>query len=256
MVCFVLFGEFDLLRRPDSTGFNRVGYLSKRGVVVYDRWRTVRQVPFEQIRKRPHIIKESTNSFDDTKIETFFLDNHPSIDLFRQGCEAILQNVPEFFVFPVKLPILSPISASERERRWSTLLSVLQSGDLITTFDTRSRMSRLISLLDSSPWSHIGTYAGEGRIVEALTSGVVERGIDAYDSARYRVGVYRYNSLRPDLAARLGDISRSLVGDGYSYFSAFVIGLRLLFRIKAGHERFLSIGQFLRLADIRLIHVV
>jgi hypothetical protein len=92
--------------------------------------------------------------------------------------------------------------------------------------------------------------------VEALTSGVVERDIDAYDSARYRVGVYRYNSLRPDLAARLGDISRSLVGDGYSYFSAFVIGLRLLFRIKAGHERFLSIGQFLRLADIRLIHVV
>jgi hypothetical protein len=60
----------------------------------------------------------------------------------------------------------------------------------------------------------------------------------------------------PDAAARLGEIGRSMVGDRYDYFSALMIGLRLLFRIKAGHKRFLSIGQFLRLTDVRLIHVV
>lgn len=256
MVCFVLFREFDLLRRPDRSGFNRVGYLSKRGAVVYDRWRTVRQVPFEKIRKRPHMVTRSTNSFDDNNIETFFLDNYPSVDLFRQGCEAILQNVPEFFASPVKFPILAPISVVEHERRWGMLQSILEPGDMITTFDTGSRMSRLISLLDDSPWSHVATHRGDGRIVEALTSGVVDRGIDAYNSPRYRVGVYRYSGMPPDAAARLGDVSRSLVGNRYDYFSALIIGLRLLFRIKAGHERFSSIGQVLRSANLRLIHVV
>jgi hypothetical protein len=161
-----------------------------------------------------------------------------------------------FFASPVKLPNLTPISAGEHERRWDMLLSICKPGDTITTFDTMSRMSRLISLLDSSPWSHVGIYIGDGRIAEALTTGYVDRTIDVYRSTRYRLGVYRFDNVPPDAAAMLSAMVGSMVGDGYDYFAAFIIGVRLIFRIKAGGARFRSIGEFLRLADIRLIHVV
>jgi hypothetical protein len=99
-------------------------------------------------------------------------------------------------------------------------------------------------------------YIGKGQIAETLTKGQIERGIDAYRSPRYRLGVYRPKGMPPISVAKARAISRSMIGGHYDYLGAFVLGLRVLFRIKGGGPRFRSIGEFLRTTDIRLIHVV
>jgi hypothetical protein len=256
MARLILFRDLNPLHRPDKSGYNKVGYLSRSKLIVYRGFRMVRRKPFDRVGKYRYSIVETTAHFDEEAVEAFFLLNHLHPSLFDDGLVALRDAHPDFFEYAVRLPVGDVVSPEERDSRWQALLSILKPGDLIATFDTQSRMSRLISFVDGGPWSHMGVYVGNGRIAEALTRGVVERGIEAYQPARYRLGVYRPVGMTPEGAERVVAACRSRLGAAYNYTGVLRVGSRLLFRIEAGRERFPSPTEMALAEGLRLIHIV
>ena len=100
-------------------------------------------------------------------------------------------------------------------------------GDAIVTFDTKSIVSRIITHLDQGTWSHVGQYVGNGKIVEAITPGVVERSIEDYHHYRYRLGVYRVPGASAEQIDSMIARLRSRIGDRYSYRKVLLLGIRL-----------------------------
>jgi hypothetical protein len=105
--------------------------------------------------------------------------------------------------------------------------SVLQRGDGIFVIDAESLASRIIAYLDQGTWSHVGTYGGNGQIVESITSGVVERSMEAYHHCRYRLGAYRLPGVTAEQIDTLISFARTQLGGGYNYRGAITLGLRL-----------------------------
>jgi hypothetical protein len=52
-----------------------------------------------------------------------------------------------FWDNPVKLSTLEPIDAKEHERRWNAAMGAIKKGDMISTTDTKSLMSKVIRYL-------------------------------------------------------------------------------------------------------------
>ncbi len=256
MARVILFRDLNPLKRADESGYNKVGYLSQRNLIVYQGYRTVRRVPFDRVTKYRHAIFETKAPFDEAAVEAFFILNHLPPGLLNDGLAALRDARPDFFEYAVRLPILDVLTAEERDRRWRALVSILEPGDVIATFDTQSWMSRLITLVDGGPWSHMGLYVGNGQIAESLTKGTVERAIETYRPARYRLGVYRPLGLTREAAQRIVAYSHSRLGAAYDYSGALRAGVRLLFRIDAGREKFPGPTEMALASGLRLIHVV
>jgi uncharacterized protein YycO len=71
-------------------------------------------------------------------------------------------------------------------------------------------------------------YSGQGTVVEATTSGVVERPIEVYKNPQIRLGLYRYRSVEPEQAvARM----RAKIGAGYNYWGALRAGVGKYFNL-------------------------
>jgi hypothetical protein len=256
MARVILFRDFNPPRRADGSGYNRLGYLSPARLVVYQGIRRARRAPYEHIRKYRHAILEPKAVFDEAAVEAFFTLNHLPLALLDDGLLALRDAKTGFFDYAVRLPILAAITAEERAVRWRKLVAILAPGDVVATFDSTSRLSRVIALVDGGPWSHTGLYVGDGRIAEALTRGVIERGIESYQSERYRLGVYRPLGLTAEGAARIIAVARSGLGAAYNYMGVARVGLRLLFDTAAGAERFPSVTELALASGLRLIHVV
>jgi hypothetical protein len=137
------------------------------------------------------------------------------------------QPASPFWDRPIKLPILTPITPAEHETRWNTLLNTLERGDSVFTLDTKSIASRLITYLDQGTWSHVGTYSGEGLIIEAITSGVTERSIEAYHHPRYRLGVYRLGGSTEQIDKMI-KWHRSQLGKPYAFKKVLRLGIRMI----------------------------
>jgi uncharacterized protein YycO len=134
---------------------------------------------------------------------------------------------------------------------------MLQKGDAIFTLDTKSIASRLIAYLDQGAWSHVGTYVGNGQIVEAITLGVVERSIEAYHDARYRLGVYRLPGASLEQIDSLVSFNRSTVGDRYSYRKALTLGIRLALGIwPSAGARHTTPNMLIAMAGYNLVAIV
>jgi hypothetical protein len=155
------------------------------------------------------------------------------------------------------LPILTPITPSEHETRWNTLLRTLQRGDFVFTLDTRSIASRLIAYLDQGTWSHVGTYTGEGRIIEAITSGVTERSIEAYHHHRYRLGVYRLPGSAEQFDKMI-EWSRSQLGKPYALRKALRLGIRMILGMRSDPIETRQVGpnRAIAIQPLRLVEFI
>jgi Permuted papain-like amidase enzyme, YaeF/YiiX, C92 family len=100
----------------------------------------------------------------------------------------------------------------------------------VFTLDTGGIGSRLITYLDQGTWSHVGSYVGEGRIIEAITSGVTERSIEAYHHPRYRLGIYRLPG-SPEQFDKMIEWSRSQLGKQYAFKKVLRLGIRMILGI-------------------------
>jgi hypothetical protein len=228
MTKVIFFKEWgDPWHKTDASGFNKTGYVTKDGIVIYPRRSRIARTTIKVISKRPHRLADLSSHPRATQIEAFFTNNVINTALYVTAMQQMGDPHSRFWDNPVKIPVLSPISPEEHEIRWRKFVGALQRGDGIFTFDTKSTVSRLITHLDQGAWSHCGTYVGDGKIVEAITSGVVERSIEAYHHYRYRLGVYRFPGASPEQINSLIALLRSNIGDGYSYRKVLILGLRL-----------------------------
>jgi hypothetical protein len=229
-----LFRDFDPFYRVDASGYNKIGYVCNDRIVVYPRFCGIAKNDLKQISKKKH--KLIYMPFEQYRVKTdqFFTKNVGSVELFYIGINAIrsaiISNDYSYFDNPIKLPLLSPISSDEFKFRWDQLSNLLLPGDLLMTFDSRSVISRVITMVDHGTWSHSALYIGDGQICEAITAGVVERSIDAYRFPRFRIGVYRADALAIDREKRnsMINLSRSQVGKPYSYYKVAKLAAKKL----------------------------
>jgi Permuted papain-like amidase enzyme, YaeF/YiiX, C92 family len=220
-------GPFDPWHRRDATGFNNTGYVTADDMVIHPRRSRIATTPLAKIVKRPHRLIQLPNLPHAQQIETFFTKNIINNTLYVIALQQIPNANSSFWRSPIKVPILEPISAEEHELRWKKMKSVLQRGDGIFVIDAESLASRIIAYLDQGTWSHVGTYSGNGQIVEAITSGVVERSMEAYHHRRYRLGAYRLPGATAEQIDTLISFARTQIGGGYNYRGAITLGLRL-----------------------------
>lgn len=244
----ILFRDFDRLwHRVEKTGFNKVGYVTRRGTVIHPRLnRGMAETPLRLIRRRPHtVIRMTTLSPTDIdNVESFFTQNVPSFGLFSSGIVALTtgNNLP-FFSNPIRTPLLDKITRAEFEHRWVVFRSILEPADIIATIDMKSRISRLIARFDQGTWSHIGIYTGDGRILEAILQGVVERDIEAYHNQRYRLGIYRCKAgISTEDAQAVVNNARSMLGLPYGFYNLFRLSLVKVFNLRPLPDRLRNVS--------------
>jgi hypothetical protein len=214
-------------QRADIAGFNRTGYVTREGIVIYPRRSRIARAPLNEITRKPHALIDLSKHPRAEQIEQFFTQNVINKTAYVTAIEKIGDVTSPFWDHPIKIPILKPLAAKEREAIWTNTLSILQPGDNISTFDTRSTISRVITYFDQGTWSHTATYVGDGRVIEAVSQGVIERSIDVYKDPRYRLGVYRAPGITQQQIDKMIAFVRSHLGDRYGYRRVLILGIRM-----------------------------
>jgi Permuted papain-like amidase enzyme, YaeF/YiiX, C92 family len=261
MTTVVMFKEFDPWHPADITGFNKTGYVTESGVVIYPRRSRIARKSIDAVMKQPYRIFQNTRHPRAMEVEIFFTNNVINTAMYTTAMQLLAQPESRFWDHPIKLPILRPITPAEHETRWNTLLNAFQKGDMIFTFDTESIVSRFIAYLDQGTWSHVGTYTGEGRISEAITSGAVERSIEAYHHPRYRLGIYRHSGSVRQIDAVI-EAARSQIGKPYAFGKVLRLGGRMILGIwpTPGERRHVTPNMLITMlstnADLRLVEVI
>lgn len=188
----------------------------------------------------------------------FFTENVLNPRLMNLGLRTLTWGDLAFFDHPIRLPKLRPIDAQEHEKRWLHLLSCVRAGDTLEVLDESSVVSRLIAKIDIGTWSHTATYVGDGRVVEAITSGVAERSIGVYRMQQYRIGIYRLPDLQQESLAKMLQFARAQIGKGYNWSGVTRVALKKLLRLNLyqGGQFNFSPNDLPTLINFRLIHIV
>ena len=213
---------------PFTVDRNRCSRSPEYAVIFPRRHRLV-EANLSIIEKLPHKMFPIPEHLEVRNIESFFTENFQTLDLFNLGLSSMIRNDISYFDRPLKLPRLDPIDDRDRNDRWDLLKAVVAKGDLLFTFDTKSLFSRIISKVDSGPWSHSAMCTGEGTVIEAITTGVCERPLDVYAPSHYRVGLYRLKCGLQNQEDLL-KFSRAKIGQPYSYRKAVLVGIEKLLR--------------------------
>jgi hypothetical protein len=194
------------------------------------------------------------NVTSEENVEAYFTQNQPHVGLFYRGIAAFKAGDLSLFDQPIRLPILRSLQPGEFERKWHEFAAALRPGDGIMTFDTESILSRFIAAIDHGTWSHTCTYVGDGRICEAIGSGVTERSLGCYRTPRYRIGVYRPN-ITKEQAETMIALLRSQVGKPYAYGKVVRLGIKKLIapRSTIATPRDMSPNDLAALAPMDLI---
>ncbi len=254
MTGLIVFKDRDRWHKIDETGFNKTGYVTRNGVVIYPSRRRIAKTSLQMVERRHHCLFSIAAHPHADQIELFFSSNVINYYLYSTAMEQIRQTESRFWDYPIKVPILSPAIPTEYESRWGHLTATLQKGDLIFTLDSTSMASKLITYLDQGAWSHVGLYAGEGRIVEAITSGVVERSIEAYHHPRYRLGAYRVDSAKPKQIETMIFFQRTQIGKPYGWTQLLRLGAQLVFGVFP--REVLTPNELIPAFECRLVEIV
>jgi len=250
----ILFRDHDSRCKVDETGFNKIGYVTRNDYVIYPYNNRIVRKSFHKFARNNNVVVSLDCHPNAESIETFFTSNVINFYMYHSALNNIRENNTTFWDNPIKVPILLPISDVIHESRWWKLLPLLQNGDLIFTIDSRSFASRMIAFLDQGAWSHVGLYVGDGKIIEAITSGVVERHIEVYHYPRYRLGAYRIDRATPGQIDLMIQFDRKQLGKSYNWAQLLCLGAQLLFGMFPRETS--TPNELMPLADCRLIGVV
>jgi hypothetical protein len=223
----LLFKDNDRTYPVDTTGFNKLGIVTSDKSVVFPYKRKVLRKTLTEITKLPCELRHIEHDIEPRKIDTFFLENFQSPDLFNSGVHSITNGDSEYFDNPIKLPMLKKGNLLNKEQEWKKLCELIEVGDWLCTYDRKGITSKIISKIDSGPWSHVGMCSGKGTIVEAITKGVVERPLSVYAGDNYHVGLYRYVGSEKEEAV---SFMRSQIGKKYNFKGAYIAGTQKLFK--------------------------
>jgi len=126
--------------------------------------------------------------------------------------------------------------------------SALQPADIIVS-TTRQFVSRAIRLGTFSPVSHVMLYVGDGKVIEAIGSGVRETTLAAAIDDAILAVAYRHPRLDAAHAAQVVAYARTRIGNAYNYAGAAYQGYRLLNPVPAavidaiGRRLHVEVGQ-------------
>lgn len=112
-------------------------------------------------------------------------------------------------------------------------ISALNAGDIIVS-TTRTFVSRAIRLGTFSPVSHVMLYVGDGKVIEAVGSGVREITLAAAIDEAILAVAYRHPQLDAGRATALVAYARSRIGNPYNFAGVAYQGYRLLNPLPAG----------------------
>ncbi len=131
-----------------------------------------------------------------------------------------------FEELPKLVPHLDQISESEYEKRWTTLLEIMQPGDTFFTGNPGRSLSKIITQIAGDPWSHTGIAYGGDQVQEMLTSGLIRRSILVYKDGTTRIGLYRFTN-QHGFNAMIEYMDQTLQQNDfkYGYFMAAMAGL-------------------------------
>ncbi|MDO6693831.1 hypothetical protein Q4574_11075 [Aliiglaciecola sp. 3_MG-2023] len=219
------FEDNDQHHPVDESGFNKFGIVLKENIVCFLSKKTVAYRPISELTRFPHEFRRIETDISEQSIETFFLENHQSPDLFHRGFSAIHKGESDYFNNPIKLPVLESKSLLEKNDKWPILCNSIQAGDWLCTFQSKSFMSKIISAVDTGPWSHVAICSGNDTIIEATTEGCVERPLTVYEGKYIHVGLYRGNLTEQEKNESVLR-ARSTIGSKYNYKGAFIAGMQ------------------------------
>lgn len=223
-----LFRDFDLWHKKDSLGYNKFSYVFSDGAtVLLKRGRVSRQRP-RCIRRKPTPSVISLRGHPKlNEIDCFFQQNCINVPLFEIAKHEIGNTQSQFWDDPVKFPVLSNVTLEERKERWQNFFVALKPGDIIHTMNTKNIISKIISYVTQSPWSHAAVYVGNGMIIEATTpNGVTETNLEKYNDPKFRLGLYRIE-LSDEQETAIVAKARESLGTPYGYRGVLALGLKL-----------------------------
>lgn len=264
MLYVCTFRDGDPWFKVDSTGHNKIGYLTTDKLVVYPVRRHFVIMPAEELEKKvrgKHLTVLQYRWPEDKvrNVDEHFTQNILNPHLMFRGMKELSAGNYAYFNRPIRLPKLQPIEHDEHTRRWSQLMECIQPGDTVQVLDQKSLLSRLIARVDQGTWSHTAGYIGGGMVQEAITSGVVEREMSVYKTSNYRIGIYRSPDFDPQPAdiERLILYGRSHLGAKYSWKLATRLGLKKLLRTRTSPiDGEISPNDLVSLFNLELIYVV
>jgi hypothetical protein len=209
---------------------NKVGYITSDNNVVFPFRKRFKSVPLRKLKVETLELCQMAISEDRMRqIDLFFRENVLNPVLVRRAFNAISRGALGFFDDPIKLPKLAPITPSERRARWKNALALVEPCDLVQVFDESSVVSRLIARVDRGCWSHSAGYLGEGKVTEAITSGVTIRPLEVYNRSSIRLGIYRIEGVTSENAEAARKWSQEQVGKGYGWSSVIRSGIEKIF---------------------------
>jgi Permuted papain-like amidase enzyme, YaeF/YiiX, C92 family len=118
---------------------------------------------------------------------------------------------------------IAPAAVVERE--------LVQAGDILLTTDP-TLTSASIRLMTLAPVSHAAVYVGDGKVAEALGSGVRVRQLDELLAEASAAYVLRYPDLTDEQAALIRQYAEEKAGTGFNFLGVtlhipFAIGRRV-----------------------------
>lgn len=192
---------FDPRLPPDpgeGPAVNRIGIVvDERGALSL--WsdergsRRVESIPLQSIPSMPNVQQRRGDQGHCDEIAAFFLAHVDRPTHFEAGLRALRCGNLQPLITGGFFPHRPRHESNEQfEAAWEVFRSCLQPADAIYTFDSESRISRLIAWATDGAWSHVAAHVGDGEIWESVTSGIRHCSIDVYKKRRYWVAAYRH----------------------------------------------------------------
>src|SRR5437588_851455 len=83
--------ELVLVAPTDSTGFNKMGYVTETGVVIYPRRSRIARKSIDAVMKQPHQILQNAHHPRAKEVEVFFTNNVINTAMFTTAMQLLVQ---------------------------------------------------------------------------------------------------------------------------------------------------------------------
>jgi len=104
----------------------------------------------------------------------------------------------------------------------------LWPGDVLIMHTCRSFLSWCVMYYTSSVWSHTALYAGDDRLVDATTAGVLEHPFADYLDGNAYIVVRRPKGATPEEGPQVVNAARKFLGRPFGWHKVYAIWLRTM----------------------------
>jgi Orthopoxvirus protein of unknown function (DUF830). len=211
-----------------KTGCNQTGIFISDSEIMFVRKRKVQNINVDELKGTKVVIHKVKDDPLSRNIVAFCKNIKNNYRMFGLGIRALVNHNFEVFDSENIMPnFYNYLSITQYDIAWSELTSKLRKGDLIFTFNKKSRISKLIASIDNGSWSHCAIYMGQGNIFEAISKGRVVRNIEVYKNPNTHIGVYRSGVGKQSLTNdTINKFVNGEAGPGYGYLKAILLGMR------------------------------